>query len=464
MDIFGRAEAAPVAPNATEPFRTIYVHFENKENVELFSFVIDQVIQPSTRDIWYPESAATSNICLPEHSHKFDNAANQEGLFGEEKPWWWEAWQGMPEFISEDLTPFRTIYVHFLKQEDVDAFSAAVGQEFTELTHWIWYPETECQKVSDKRWVGSGRAVTPNYPIYIISKGRWERRWTSRALEDMCVPYKIVVEPQEYENYADVIDPKKILTLPFSNLGLGSIPARNWVWEHSVLVGAKRHWILDDNIDGFVRWNKNRKVKVGRDGGAIFKAAEDFVERYENIAIAGFDYDFFVKGRIKNPPFLWNRRIYSCILIKNDLDLRMPVVGSTPACTDPHWRGRYNEDTDLSLRALKSGWCTVLFYAFLQGKLATMTCAGGNMEELYKGVVADHSIKDPNDGRLKMAESLQAQHPDVTTVEWKFGRWQHSVNYERFKKNVAKRKKDAIIPQGFNNYGLELLQSAEFEK
>ena len=61
--------------------------------------------------------------------------------------------------------------------------------------------------------------MIPKFPIYIISKGRWETRMTSKALEKMGVPYSIVIEPQEYDNYASVIDPKKILVLPFSNLG-----------------------------------------------------------------------------------------------------------------------------------------------------------------------------------------------------------------------------------------------------
>ena len=72
--------------------------------------------------------------------------------------------------------------------------------------------------------------MNPKYPIYVISKGRWDSRLTSKALERMKVPYHIVVEPQEYDNYASVIDKQKILTLPFKNLGQGSIPARNWVW------------------------------------------------------------------------------------------------------------------------------------------------------------------------------------------------------------------------------------------
>lgn len=270
----------------------------------------------------------------------------------------------------------------------------------------------------------------PDFPVYIVSKGRWQSRMTSRALDCMRVPYRIVVEPQEYDNYAAVIDPQKILTLPFSNLGQGSIPARNWIWEHSIQEGAARHWILDDNIEAFNRLNRNMKPEV--ETGAIFKAAEDFVERYENIAIAGFNYYSFCKTTERVPPYYLNTRIYSCILIKNDIPYR--------------WRGRYNEDTDLSLRVLKDGWCTVLFNAFLAGKVTTMRMSGGNTDNIYTD----------GDNRLKFAQALQELHPDVVRVVWKFHRWHHSVNYKSFKKNKLIRKKGVVIPDGINNYGMIL--------
>jgi hypothetical protein len=285
--------------------------------------------------------------------------------------------------------------------------------------------------------------MNPSYPVYIVSKGRWETRLTAKTLDRMKVPYHIVIEPQELAQYRSVIDIDKILVLPFGNLGQGSIPARNWIWQHAIDSGAKRHWILDDNLRGFYRLNRNQKVKVTT--GAIFRAAEDFVDRYENVALAGFHYYMFAKHRDKLPPFLLNRRIYSCILIQNDPDLRMPADGPVLECTDPHWRGRYNEDTDLSIRAMKLGYCTVLFYAFLCYKEATMTMKGGNMDELYQG-----------DGREKMAESLRAQHPDITTRRWKFGRWQHVVDYSSFKANKLKLKQEVIDnpPTGINNYNM----------
>jgi hypothetical protein len=271
--------------------------------------------------------------------------------------------------------------------------------------------------------------------VYIISKGRWESRLTSKVLERIRVPYHIVVEPQEYEQYAAVIDPAKILVLPEGNLGQGSIPARNFVWEHAIARGAEWHWIMDDNIQDFHRLNYNVKVPVT--SGTIFWIAEEFVNRFTNVGQAGFQYYMFIPRKLayRYPPLYLNTRIYSCILIRNDLPYR--------------WRGRYNEDTDLSLRILKDGWCTILFNAFLADKVATMLMKGGNTDELYR-------LDGQKDGRLIMARSLVEQHPDVVKVIRRWGRWQHSVDYRPFKTNKLRLREGVEIPRGFNEYGLVL--------
>ncbi len=271
--------------------------------------------------------------------------------------------------------------------------------------------------------------MNPKYPVYVISKGRWESRLTVKALVEKNIPFHVVIEPQEYDNYAAVIDPNKILVLPFSNLGQGSIPSRNWVWEHSISTGAERHWILDDNIRDFFRMTNNIKYRL--DSGTGFRCIEDFCDRYENVALSGMQYEMFAPRIQKHQPFILNTRIYSCILIKNDIPYR--------------WRGRYNEDTDLSLRALKDGWCTVLFVTFLAKKIQTLTMKGGNTDELYK-----------DNGRLQMATSLREQHPDVTTVRWKWNRWQHVVDYSRFKANKLILKDGIEISEGVNDYGMKL--------
>jgi hypothetical protein len=55
-----------------------------------------------------------------------------------------------------------------------------------------------------------------------------------------------------------------------------------------------------------------------------------------------------------------------------------------------------------------------------------------------------------------MAESLVADHPDVARISWKFGRWQHHVDYTVFKRNKLKLKENLIIKDRINNYGMVL--------
>lgn len=269
------------------------------------------------------------------------------------------------------------------------------------------------------------------YPIYIISYSRYDNPLTARALDLIGIDYKIVVEPKQYLEYSKVIDKKKIIELPnnFSEFGKGSIPVRNWVWEHSIKEGHKKHWILDDNIMKFMRLNNNKRIQCR--SKYIFKILEDFVDRYENIGLAGMNYQNFAHDRVKMPPYKLNTRIYSCILINNSINHR--------------WRGRYNEDTDLSIRVLKDGLVTVLFNAFLIDKTGTGRNDGGNKQ-----------IYSETNNRKEFAESLQNQHPDIVKVTWRFNRWHHHVDYSQFLKNKLIKKNNIEIKKGINEYGMVL--------
>tara|TARA_R100000963_G_scaffold31202_1_gene22551 strand:+ start:489 stop:1352 length:864 start_codon:yes stop_codon:yes gene_type:complete len=286
--------------------------------------------------------------------------------------------------------------------------------------------------------------MNPKYPLYIVSKGRAASRLTSKALEKMQVPYYIVIEQSDYKDYAEVIDKKKILILNekyideyevLDNLrrskSTGPGAARNFVWEHSKESGFAFHWVMDDNITAFYRLNNNLKIKVF--SGAFFRAMEDFVERYENVSMAGPNYDFFAKQNQKLPPFIKNTRIYSCNLIKNDTPFK--------------WRGRYNEDTILSLDMLKAGYCTIQFNAFLQGKVKTQALRGGNSQEFYD-----------QEGTLPKSQMQVDVHPDVSELVFKFGRIHHKVDYTPFKKIKLIKKKNINIKRSVDNYGMELKQ------
>lgn len=283
--------------------------------------------------------------------------------------------------------------------------------------------------------------TAPRFPLYIISKGRAETRYTAKALERMGVPFRIVVEEAERDAYAAVIDPARILILDpeylrsydtVDDLGdtkpKGAGPARNFVWDHAISEGAEWHWIADDNIKAFYRLNYNLKVPVS--DGTIFFVMEDFVLRYENVAMAGPNYFMFASRKSEIKPFTPNTRIYSCNLIRNDIPYR--------------WRGRLNEDTILSLDILKDGWCTILFNAFLQEKMQTQTVSGGNTTAYRQ------------DGTLLKSQLLAACHPEVTKIVWRWGRPHHFVDYTPFKRNRLLRRGEVEIAPGVNNYGMRL--------
>ena len=294
--------------------------------------------------------------------------------------------------------------------------------------------------------------TNPIYPVYIVSKGRADSMFTSRSLSRMKVPHYITVEPQDMEAYDKALDNFKIrdyvtlLELPFSNHGDGPGRARNWAWDHSMHIGATSHWVLDDNISDFYRLHKNKRIRV--ESGVIFKAAEDFIDRFENVPVSGFQYRFFIAPNTAYPPYVKNTRIYSTLLIRNDCKHR--------------WRGRYNEDTDLSLRVLKDGDCTIQFNAFLQGKVATQTLGGGNTEEFYhkEGTQDKEKWRDGrlnSEGTINKSQMLVDLHPDVSKMVWRYGRWHHHVDYSPFKKNQLKLKEGVVLSNKINNYGMKLI-------
>ena len=248
------------------------------------------------------------------------------------------------------------------------------------------------------------------YPIYIISKGRYENTLTADNFNHADINYLIAVEPQEYDLYCNKLGKDKVLKLPFSNLGLGSYPARNYCWEHAKSNGYKYHWLFDDNIRGFDKWINGKRTKIINGISAI-----NYVENYtdkNNIDISGFEYDGFVRT-IPKKPFKNNCHVYSAMLIKNDLPYR--------------WRLKYNEDVDLCLQVLHNGGTTASCVYYMVNKTSTTAkMKGGNQTELYKG-------NDPKKNLLK-AKMLEAVWPQYTKTVIRFGRHHHLINWKQFKK------------------------------
>lgn len=274
----------------------------------------------------------------------------------------------------------------------------------------------------------------PEFPIYIPSKSRADSALTPRFLDAIGVPYRLVVEEPQAEDYATKFGEEKILILdpqfqkdydPLMELepgqSRGSGPARNFIWEHSIQEGHKFHWVMDDNIISFGRFHNNQRITIL--DGVIFAAMEDFIQRYSNLAQVGPQYLMFLPSRIKKPPFILNTRIFSCMLIRNSVPFR--------------WKGRYNEDLILSLNMLKANWTTVQFNAFYQWKMRTQKMDGGNTEAFYA-----------EEGTLAKSKMAVNAHPDVVKLAYKFGRWHHHADFSQFKQPLIKN--ESYTPKDFS--------------
>lgn len=75
---------------------------------------------------------------------------------------WQELWQGMPEFVQDDLTGAAAVVVHFRTEEDFDRFLKLVGQGRGDVRKKsIWYPKAEIERFTDKRYVAAPATAPP---------------------------------------------------------------------------------------------------------------------------------------------------------------------------------------------------------------------------------------------------------------------------------------------------------------
>ena len=411
--------------------RKIVVKFRTKESLEDFNKKIGVNCPRNTKTLHLP----SGEIKLKKIPKKIKKPT----------PEWKKEWKDLFEYTPGEHNFYAVIDV-LIKDKDsgyIKEFSELTGNNITKLTKSFYYPKEE-QGTNSALRVTSTRG-NPSFPIYVVSKTRADNCVTANYLREMGVPYYIVVEEHQYQDYAEYHDEKHLLILDqkfldeydtFDDLGAtkskGPGAARNFAWWHSIQNGHKWHWVMDDNVFGFYTLDNNRRIKAV-DGG-ILCAAEDFVERYDNIAIAGLNYFMFVVPGSNVPAYVKNTRIYSMLLIRNDIPYR--------------WRGRYNEDTDLSLRVLKDGWSTVQFNAVMGDKLCTQSMKGGNTEEFYA-----------HEGTLHKSKMLEEMHPDVAKVHWRFGRWHHYVDYSPYSNNPLGNKSEYKT----HEFGLNIIRITEEE-
>ena len=172
-----------------------------------------------------------------------------------------------------------------------------------------------------------------------------------------------------------------------------------------------------------------------------FRIMEDYSDKFENLGLVGCQYQSFLPHILtKSPPIIINTRIYSTILINTELlDKRL----------EQRWRGRYNDDTDLTLRVLATGdLCTANFQSLASGKITSGRSKGG-MREIYDN--HQHS------GYQKKFDALREIWGKIVTLTYKKhadGRPHHCIEYTKLFKHKLKLKDGVSREPKINNYNM----------
>lgn len=279
------------------------------------------------------------------------------------------------------------------------------------------------------------------YPIFVISYNRAKNHITSRKLADFGVHHYLILHKeqiQEYkkhfssqmERYTHILefdDSYKLKyetcdNIPHSVKNAGSGAERNFAWDYSIKLGAKAHWLMDDNMNfryiaGINKENNSyvRRVCTGEKFRELFHKAEIFFNKYENLLMIELAQNDFTIG-INKKCYRLNTRCFSCNLISNIMPIR--------------WRGRYNEDVILSFDIMTAGYCIASYIGgVLKAKESTRCARGGNhaTNELDKNSLYDDSVQYRNSSIDKTNLLLQV-YPKYFKKVIKYGRVHHTYN------------------------------------
>lgn len=182
------------------------------------------------------------------------------------------------------------------------------------------------------------------YPIYVPSLGRADRNLTASMLLSANLPFLLVVEKNDYKNYAAKFDEKYLLCLPGSDYG-GVAFARNYIKAHARKNGYAKHWQLDDDIAHIIEQHQAKRLHSNT--AKILQRIEKFSDLYSNIGITGLSANNFLKD--KRDPYHLNIFAYTCVLISDN---------------KIKWRSNVEDDLDYNLQVLSEGLCTIRFYRF----------------------------------------------------------------------------------------------------
>jgi len=205
-------------------------------------------------------------------------------------------------------------------------------------------------------------------PIYVPSSNRAHLIRTHNLLNESKLDYKVVVEPDQERDYAEVVGQNKILLLPESNRGLAY--SRNWIIDHAKKSGAEYHWQLDDDIKSFTYRTDGKPHKcLARNALSV---VEQITAQTSNVGLCAISHDNFNYTWDPLPPIAYNTTAPGpCSYFRNNIEARCRPGIST--------------DMDYTMQVLHAGLCTIVFKRLGFATVPTGQQAGGLYEQEYEG-------------------------------------------------------------------------------
>tara|TARA_R110002012_G_scaffold210835_1_gene381492 strand:- start:1636 stop:2925 length:1290 start_codon:yes stop_codon:yes gene_type:complete len=358
------------------------------------------------------------------------------------KPDWCVNLVGM-EYDDNEKMPFIQITNNKkgFSKEEIYELHEILGIKVIDI-RWCYYPYYPTRNHTSI-CVENEQEVKHKYPIYVLSKSRYYRNKKYQApktiqyLEQIKADYFIVIEEEEYEDYNKSIASNRILVLPKTyELNGSGVPARNFIHHLNIKNNTKAYWCLDDNISRYYFTNFQKRYKVNSQ--LSFRYVEDIFDKFSNVYLSGHAYKFHIIAKEGKPIIQFNKRIFSSILIRTDI----PVLNDN----NDIWRGKYNEDTDLSLRILKLGLPTLLISSMSSDKEQTGRANGGN-EQIYK--------EDDNASGVAKTLALLEEHANDFKITTLSNRIHHKIKTELFDDNVLKSDVDLYDKNNWTKYKIK---------
>ena len=217
------------------------------------------------------------------------------------------------------------------------------------------------------------------YPISILSFGRYNQNKTSKYLLKCKIKHYIFVEECEYDlymnNYYNKLneEDKYLVNIinthkDFHLLNLGGSPVRNFILDYWLKEGYDRVWMLDDNINCYNRLNKGIKNKIY--SHLIFSSIENYINVYDDVGVCSHNLNCDVKSGNSRSVLVINGKHYSSLLLLTNKQFR--------------FKHKYNEDVLISIDYVNSGKINFCFNHILFDKNTSGKDSGGNTNTIYK--------------------------------------------------------------------------------